>query len=57
LDHPDELIALTANLFEVLLGQLIPPALEVLPDLRPLLGKRLWGFLPNPPMGSIPEIL
>jgi hypothetical protein len=31
------------SLFKVLLGELIPPLSELLPDVRPLLGKRLWS--------------
>jgi hypothetical protein len=41
LDHPGQLVLLARNLFEVLLGELIRPPSEVLPDLRPWLGKHL----------------
>jgi hypothetical protein len=41
LDHRDQPALLARNLVKVLLGELIPPLSEALPDLRPLLGKRL----------------
>jgi hypothetical protein len=58
LDHPDQLVWLARDLLEVLLGEPIPPPAEVLPDLRPLLGKRLRSHAraPRPGVVALPSV-